>query len=311
MVVRAEGVAPGLEDEIRAAQRMEVEKTLDPLADIRAGDLDVLVEINAADTMATGNLKTRFTYDASKDRSRTAHDRLSDLIEAYRNRFLERQGEQLGVSQSRYQQFWIERINTSSGAAMGRFLLGMLVPITLIVMVAVGGIYPALDSTAGERERNTWETLLTTGTTRNSIVLSKYLYVASLSATAGLLNIIAMILAAFARTHKEGQAMVGPFTLLTILPAAVLQMPGIEFTTTLALIPVVNVSIIFREAIAGVYHWPQIGLALCVELAIIAGLLKLATIVLRSEDLFVGNYEGTFFKFLKERTGLKALAKRK
>lgn len=358
VVIREEGVAPDLEDEIRKARRIEVKQSEHPAADIRNGDLDVLVEISAADTTATGNVKTRFTYDASKDRSRMAHDRLSDLIEAYRARFLEQQAEGLGLSKPRYQQFWIESKNTSTGAAMGRFLLGMLVPITLIVMVAVGGIYPALDSTAGERERNTWETLLTTGVTRNSIVLSKYLYVASLSATAGLLNIMAMtfsarsllaplvgrnldsvsfsipwsamplifvftvvlalyvaagamILASFARTYKEGQSMVGPFTMLTIMPAAVLQMPGIEFTTTLALIPVVNVSMVFREAIAGIYHWPQIGLALLVELAIITGMLKLATVVLRYEDIFVGSYEGTFFKFLKERMGMKALAKRK
>lgn len=358
MVVREEGVAPDLEEEIRKAPKIEVLQSKNPAADIRAGDLDVLVEISAADTTARGNLSARFTYDASKDRSRTAHDRLSDLIEAYRSRFLEQQAEELGLSRSQYQQFWIESKNTSTGAAMGRFLLGMLVPMTLIVMIAVGGIYPALDSTAGERERNTWETLLTTGATRNSIVLSKYLYVASLSATAGLLNIMAMtfsarsllaplmgsnlnsisfsipwasiplillftvvlalyvaagamILATFARTYKEGQSMVGPFTLLTIMPAAVLQMPGIEFTTTLALIPVVNVSMVFREAIAGVYHWPQIGLALLVELAIIAGLLRLATVVLRYEDIFAGSYEGTFFNFLKERMGMKTLGKRK
>ncbi len=105
--------------------------------------------------------------------------------------------------------------------------------------------------------------------------------------------------------------MVGPFTLLTIMPAAVLQMPGIEFTTTMALIPVVNVSMVFREAIAGVYHWPQIGLALFVELAIIAGLLRLATVILRYEDIFAGSYEGTFFNFLKERMGMKTLGKRK
>jgi hypothetical protein len=47
--------------------------------------------------------------------------------------------------------------------------------------------------------------------------------------------------------------MVSPFYLATFLPVMFLQSPGIEFTPVLALIPVVNVAMVFREAIAGIY----------------------------------------------------------
>ncbi|MBM3265187.1 MAG: ABC transporter permease, partial [candidate division Zixibacteria bacterium] len=216
----------------------------------------------------------------------------------------------------------------ASGQDMGRFLLGFLVPITLIVMTGMGAMYPALDATAGERERSTWETLMTTATERINIVTAKYLYVATTASVAGLLNMAAMtlsarslfeplsgsrldtvsfsipwvsiplmasftvllamfmaagvmLLAAFARTFKECQSMVGPFFTVVILPVAFLQSPGIELTSLFAVIPVVNVCLVFREAISGVYHWPQIGLAFAVETATIALLLWLATVVLR------------------------------
>ena len=49
-------------------------------------------------------------------------------------------------------------------------------------LVAVGCFYPAIDSTAGERERSTWETLMTVSASRGSIIAAKYLYVASFAA---------------------------------------------------------------------------------------------------------------------------------
>jgi sodium transport system permease protein len=59
-------------------------------------------------------------------------------------------------------------------------------------MVAFGCFYPAIDSTAGERERSTWETLMTVAPSRLSVVTAKYLYVATLGVSAGILNVLAM-----------------------------------------------------------------------------------------------------------------------
>ncbi len=61
-------------------------------------------------------------------------------------------------------------------------------------MVAVGCLYPAVDTTAGEHERGTWETTLTLAASRFSIVIAKYLYVTTMGFIAGLLNLTAMTL---------------------------------------------------------------------------------------------------------------------
>jgi ABC-type Na+ efflux pump permease subunit len=110
-----------------------------------------------------------------------------------------------------------------------------------------------------------------------------------------------MILASFARTFKEGQSMVSPFYLATFLPVMFLQSPGIEFTPVLAAIPIVNVAMVFREAIAGIYHWPLIGLTLAIEILCIVLALALATAILRYEDFLLGSYSGSFAKFVKQR----------
>jgi ABC-type Na+ efflux pump permease subunit len=77
--------------------------------------------------------------------------------------------------------------------------------------------------------------------------------------------------------------------------------PGLELTPKLALIPIVNVAMMFREAIAGTYNWPLIGLTLAAQAVTIGALLWLATRILGQEDLLLGSYGGSFAKFLKER----------
>lgn len=77
---------------------------------------------------------------------------------------------------------------------MGSFLLGLMLPLLFVIMVAIGCFYPAVDAVAGERERQTWETLLSTAASRFSIITAKYLYVASMGGIAGFLNLVAMAL---------------------------------------------------------------------------------------------------------------------
>ena len=331
--------------------RVALRSSSDPAAEIRSGALDLRVEIvpPPGDAAALqGNFGARLTYDESKDRSRVARDRVAERIAAYRERWLESRAGQLGISPREFQDFWMDARNIATGQQMGRFVLGLMLPLFLIIMLAAGSMHPAIDATAGEREKSTWETLMTAATGRGNIVVAKYLYVATMASLAGILNLAAMlfsmksilapllgdrlaglqfqiplgsvplimlvtvllalfvaagmmILASFARTFKEGQSMVTPFYLLLFLPAMFLQVPGLEFTPRLALIPIVNVTMVFREAIAGTYHWDLIGITIAVEIACIAAALKLAATILRYEDFVLGSYGGNFGKFVKQR----------
>ncbi len=339
----------GLEDVLRHGERIEIRSFPDPIAAIRNGTLDVLVEFAAAPTSGPSeDLGIQVTYDKSKDRSRIARARIDGEIRRYRDRYLEKKGNELGISRQEMQLFTVASKNVASSRQMGQFLLGLMLPLFLIIMLAVGGIFPAIDATAGEREKSTWETLMTTATARINIILAKYLYVATMTAAAGILNIIAMmlsvrtvvapilgeqmedfsfqfplravplillvtvllalfiaagmmILASFARTFKEGQSLVSPLYVAIFMPAMFLQFPGIQFTPVLAVIPVVNVVMVFREAIAGVFQWRLIGITLAVELLSVLLALRLAATILRYEDFLVGSYDGSFGRFFKER----------
>jgi hypothetical protein len=58
-----------------------------------------------------------------------------------------------------------------------------------------------------------------------------------------------------------------------------------------------NVTMMFREAIQGTYHWPMIGITVAVELTCIAAAMFTATTLLKYEDLVTGTYSGSFLKF--------------
>lgn len=71
-------------------------------------------------------------------------------------------------------------------------LLGMIVPFMLVVSLLMGTMYPAIDTTAGERERGTLETVLTLPVSNKELIVSKFLTVATIGIVSAILNIISM-----------------------------------------------------------------------------------------------------------------------
>lgn len=350
------GLAPAHAELRRQMERDDRFKVVDVSAEaaaplIRSGDLDALLE--AHPTEGTGaaladNVSFRLTCDTSKERSASARERVADAVARFRETWLAREATARSIGRPIWAGFTISEVNVASERQMGAFLLSLMLPLFFVIMVAIGCFHPAVDSTAGERERHTWETLMSSGASRASIVVAKYLYVASFGCLAGLLNMIAMVVsmkpvlgpllaksgesleftvplpaipvmamggvllaafvaagmmifAAFARTFKEGQSMITPFYMIILMPAMFLQVPGITFSFLLACIPVVNLTMMVREAISGVFHWPQIAVSVAVSLAAVVVCLRLATVILRFEDVVMGSYGGSLNSFLKER----------
>ena len=343
---------PRLDQALRQDRRFQLEPAAgDEEARLRAGRLDLRVELTGQPVASLpDNLHARIVYDASHERSGTARQRVVDLLGQYRDLQLRTETLERGVAARDWAGFIIDRRNVASQQDMGGFLLGLMLPLMFVVMVAVGCFYPAIDTTAGERERHTWETLMVTSASRTTIVTAKYLYVATFGCVAGLLNVAAMVLtmrtmigqlagsstleldfsirtaaipvlalgavllsgfiaagmmvfAAFARTFREGQSMITPFYLLVLMPTVFLSARGTEFSLALAAVPVVNVALVIRDALGGVFQWPQIAITVAVTLAAIAGLVRLAAAIIGAEAVVAGSYSGTLATFVRGMAG--------
>ncbi|HEY5909443.1 MAG TPA: ABC transporter permease [Verrucomicrobiae bacterium] len=345
----------GLSKRLETNPQIQLLATRAPVAalreQIKEGSLDLLVEFlppRQPGAALPGNFEVRLAFDQSKERSVEARGRVNDIVEQYRADWLKREARRRGVADSAWQGFTLSSHNVASRKEMGAFILGLLAPVIFVVMVAMGCFYPAVDAIAGERERQTWETLMSSAASRLNIVAAKYLYVVTLGGLAGILNLLAVILtlrpvfapllsrtgrvlecsvplaaipvavlaavllagfvaagmmifASFARTFKEGQAMVTPFYMLILVPVVFLQAPGIKSSLLLAIVPIVNVTLMLRDALSGHFVWPPALLTVFVSLAAILLSLKLAAFIIQFEDVVMGSYNGSLAKFIRQR----------
>ena len=89
----------------------------------------------------------------------------------------------------------------------------------------------------------------------------------------GLLAVVAMVLplavlfaavlltvSLFAKSFKEAQSYVTPLIIVVILPAVMALLPGVELNTPLAFVPILNISLVSKELVSGVWHWHYLAL---------------------------------------------------
>ncbi|MBN6206748.1 ABC transporter permease [Ralstonia pickettii] len=108
-----------------------------------------------------------------------------------------------GVDPSIIQPFVIEQREISAENA-NIMLLAMLIPMILAVAIGVGAGPSAADMFAGEKERKTMEALLMTPVNRSTLLLAKYLTIASLGSIIGMvtLGVVAVEVAFFTEHLK-------------------------------------------------------------------------------------------------------------
>jgi ABC-type Na+ efflux pump permease subunit len=133
-------------------------------------------------------------YDESRDRSVGARATLLEELDDWRRERSLAALARVGLGVADHDLWTLEEENTASATQRGQELLSMILPMILLLMLALGSFYTALDTVVGERERGTLETLLVSPLRRTEILLGKYLYVGLASVTTLLLNLASMFL---------------------------------------------------------------------------------------------------------------------
>jgi sodium transport system permease protein len=219
-----------------------------------------------------------------------------------------------------------------SGAAIGG-LVGYMV----ILLCLTGAMYPAIDLTAGEKERGTMETILSSPIPRMDLVLGKFLLVLNAALGTAALSVLSMgvsfsvlgrlgvgsgsdrgeaaqlilhlgpkvvfsvfvmalplavlfsaalmTISLFAKSYKEAQSYIQPLMFIVIIPAVASILPGVELTPKLALVPILNASLLCKELVAGTYHWNFIAIIFFSTCVYAAVALFLAVKMFQREDV--------------------------
>ena len=135
-------------------------------------------------------------YDPTRQSAQIADTRLSTVLGSYNAAKGEAALRSKGIDPGilvplRVTSHPLSSVSTAAGNAFLSFFL----PYILITMIITGGFSAALDSSAGERERKTLETLLLTPAPRSRILIGKIAAVTSISLVAAIVAITSMFIA--------------------------------------------------------------------------------------------------------------------
>lgn len=216
--------------------------------------------------------------------------------------------ESRGVPVEVLKPFTIQRQNVAPPAKVTGSLLGGMLPYIIIILCMTGAMYPAIDVTAGEKERGTMETILCCPVGRTELVLGKFLMVLTASVGTVVLSLLSMgatlqlakrvlagsaprgalqnvatidigglagvflmllpvavmlsaallMVGLFSKSFREAQSYCGPLMLVVIVPAIAAMLPGVDLNASLAVVPLLNVSLVCKEMISGTWHWNYI-----------------------------------------------------
>ncbi|HET9046377.1 MAG TPA: ABC transporter permease [Casimicrobiaceae bacterium] len=183
--------APALAAFLERQQATLTSAPKDYEAQIRSGDLDVVLVIDSqfAQDVADGKPGTvRLVFDRSRDRARPAIDQAESLLRSYNRLWGQQRLVLRGVAGSVANPLLIEDVDLATPQQSGALVLFLVAYYGLFASV-MGGMAVALDTTAGERERQSLEPLLMTPARPAELVTGKWLAVCVFNALVVLLTL--------------------------------------------------------------------------------------------------------------------------
>lgn len=144
-------------------------------------------------------------YDAAELKSEITSEKLKDRLKDYQDSVVAKRLRDRQIDKSLLSPIRISRENLAPKEKMGGFMLAMFLPYVIVILAMTGAMYPAIDLTAGEKERGTLETILVTPVSRLDIATGKFLTVLTASLITVLLATTSMSLTASLGFAKIGQ----------------------------------------------------------------------------------------------------------
>ena len=269
-------------------------------------------------------------------KSETAKDKVEKYFNEYRDSVVKDRLAARNLPVSVLKPFAIKPHNVAPPEKSGGALFfGGFIAYIVVFLCLNGGMHPAMDLTAGEKERGTMETILSSPISRSHLVLGKFLLVLTTALVTAALSVISMgisfaianslhtkpiqagetdttlhigfgaalsvfimavplavlfssvliTISTFAKSYKEAQSYIMPLVFIVIIPAIAAMLPGVELTPKLAIVPILNVSLLCKELVIGTYHWNYIAIIFASTCVYAAAALFLAVKMFQRESV--------------------------
>jgi sodium transport system permease protein len=229
----------------RAAQALDAEGARTWFEESRDDqELDAVLWVGSG-----GDALGRLYFDSTRSRSRLARQRVHERLAPYLEQARVEAARERGVAADELASFDVQRANVAPQRDMFAYVLSFLLPMLLVVMCVMGAFFPAVDLTAGEKERSTVETTLVLPVRRLAVQQGKILAVCASSVLATALNLLALglsaghLLSMVSGRFDVGVTELPVLALVAILPLALL----FAFFVSAVLVAVASLAASFKE----------------------------------------------------------------
>ncbi len=187
----AEELRPGLGESLRARPYDSVEALRAAVQD-RSIQVGLVFENPVTYDERVSNAITPY-YDKEDIRSVSAYMRFRAMIDRANERLRTHRLEERNLPVTLTHPFRLSPVDLSSPPSV----LGQILPLILVLMTITGAIYPAIDLTAGERERGTLETLMVCPVPIIDLISGKFLVVTTIAVMGAALNLASVCLTVY------------------------------------------------------------------------------------------------------------------
>jgi len=263
-------------------------------------------------------------YDTTNQEAQVGAAKLKAFLSEYFQRLARERLAAMGMDPEELSPpFTLKEVDLGGKEGLARALLSQLLPYFLVLSILSGAMGLGAEITAGEKERGTLATLLSSRLSREEIVLGKFMAVLAVSlitaviSAVGLmlgirsfgaqlggvpvtsvawvlvlliplamdLSAVVIIVGSFARTQKEASTYLLPVTMLVIVLGISTTMGGGELSGAKLAIPIAGPMAAIKRALVGGLAVREVVWALLSSLVLAGLLLWLAVRLFRSEKV--------------------------
>jgi sodium transport system permease protein len=134
--------------------------------------------------------KPLILLDSANEKSKIARVRVEEVLRRWREKMVEENLRERHVPAGATRPFELKPDDVADDSSKAAAVWSKVLPFIVMVWALTGAFYPAIDLCAGEKERGTLETLLSSPAERGEIVWGKLLTVMTFSMATALLNLL-------------------------------------------------------------------------------------------------------------------------
>ena len=138
-------------------------------------------------TNSSGDVKI---YYKSSDLMSKSKKRMQAALDIYKEKIIAERLKQLNVDGQILEPITITNIDMATAKETLGKAIGGFIPYVLVMFIFLGAMYPAIDLGAGEKERGSLETLLSSPATKFEITMGKLLVVSLTGIVSGLVSVL-------------------------------------------------------------------------------------------------------------------------